>query len=214
MFLALILLVELYIRFAKSKPVNMLYELFYKYLILNGTASMPGIGNFGIEQVPATMDFENKKLNPPTQNIRLQSSEIATDTYSLYNYLAKELNINESEAARRFQEFTHDIQKQVAANGSVILPGIGRLKKDYNGYAVEHETESKQVLPDLWITKTQAANTGLLDVYANVQPSIIKQANFDNDSNRLIVKENEDYWWVIAIVLAIMGLGALLYYYI
>ncbi len=192
----------------------MLYELFYKYLILNGKASMPGIGTFGVEQVPATMDFENKKLNPPTQNIKLESSEIATDTYSLYNYLAKELNVNESEAARRFQEFTHDIQKQAATNGSIVLPGIGKLKRDYNGYSIDAETESKQVLPDLWITKTQAANTGLMDVYAAVQPSIIKKSKFDSEGDRLVVKEKEDYWWVIAIVLGIMGLGALLYYYI
>lgn len=192
----------------------MIYELFYKYLILNGKASMPEIGTFGVEQVPATMDYENKKLNPPTQNIRIESSSMATDAYSLYNYLAKELGINESEAARRFMEFTHDIQKQVATSGSVLLPGIGRLKRDFAGYSVEPETETKQVLPDLWITKTQAANTGLLDVYATAQPSIIKQANFDADTDRLVVKQSEDYWWVIAIVLAIMGLGALLYYYI
>ena len=192
----------------------MLYELFYKYLILNGRASMPHIGTYAIEQVPATMDYENKKLNPPTQSVHLESSEIATDTYSLYNYLAKELGVNESEAARRFQEFSHDIQKQVASNGSLFLPGIGRLKKDYNGYSIEPETESKQVLPDLWITKTQAATTSLMDVYAAVQPSIIKQTNFDINADRLVVKEKEDYWWVIAIVLGIMGLGALLYYYI
>ena len=192
----------------------MLYELFYKYLILNGRASMPNIGTYAIEQVPATMDFENKKLNPPTQSVHLESSEIATDTYSLYNYLAKELGVNESDAARRFQEFSHDIQKQVATSGSIVLPGIGRLKKDYNGYSIEPETESKQVLPDLWITKTQAASTSLMDVYAAVQPSIIKQSNFDSNVEKLSVKEKEDYWWVIAIVLGIMGLGALLYYYI
>ena len=95
-----------------------------------------------------------------------------------------------------------------------MLPGIGKLKRDYNGFSIEPETESKQVLPDLWITKTQAANTGLLDIYAAVQPSIIRQASIDVDADRLITKEKEDYWWVIAIVLAIMGLGALLYYYI
>lgn len=192
----------------------MLYELFYKYLILNGRASMPGIGTFGVEQVPATMDFENKKLTPPTQNIKIESYEIATDIYSLYNYLAKELGVNESEAARRFQEFTHDIEKQIAGSGTLLLPGIGKIRKEFSGYVVDAETESKQVLPDLWITKTQAATTNLMDIYANVQPSIIKQSNFDGNSEKLVTKEKEDYWWVIAIVLAIMGLGALLYYYI
>ncbi len=193
----------------------MLYELFYKYLILNGRASMPGIGTFGIEQIPSTMDYENKKLNPPTQSIRLESSEIATDTYSLYNYLAKELEINESEAARKFQEFTHDLQKQAASKGSVLLPGIGRLLKDaYYGYSIDGESESKQVLPDLWITKTQAANSGLMDVYSSDKPSILRHRATAQEFDKLIVKETEDYWWVIAIVLAIMGLGALLYYYI
>lgn len=193
----------------------MLYELFYKYLILNGKASMPGVGTFGVEQVPATMDYENKKLNPPTQNIKLESSEIATDTYSFYNYLAHELDINESEAARRFQDFTHDIQKQANANGSVLLPGIGRMKKDYNGlYTIESENDTKQVLPDLWITKTQAANTGLLDVYSTDQPSIIKRSKIESEVDSIAKKESEDYWWVFAIIIAIMGLGALLYYYI
>jgi len=175
---------------------------------------MPGIGTFGVEQIPATMDFENKKLTPPTQNIKLETNEIATDTYSLYNYLAKELNVNESEAARRFKDFTHDIEKQTAANGTLLLPGIGKLRKDYSGYVIDPETDSKQVLPDLWVTKSQAASTGLLDVYAQVQPSIIKQSKIESTTDRLVVTEKEDYWWVIAIVLAIMGLGALLYYYI
>lgn len=193
----------------------MLYELFYKYLILNGRASMPGIGTFGVEQVPATMDFERKKLNPPTQNIRLESFDIATDTYSLYNYLARELNVDESEAARRFQEFTHDIQKQANANVPVLLHGIGNLRKDIvNGFVVEPETDSKQVMQDLWISKTQAANTGLLDVYATGKPDTIKEYQSESKPENMIVKESEDYWWVIAIVLAIMGLGSLLYYYI
>ena len=193
----------------------MLYELFYKYLILNGRASMPGIGTFGVEQVPATMDFENKKLNPPTQNIRLESFDIATDTYSLYNYLARELKVDESEAARRFQEFSHDIQKQANANHTVLLPGIGKLRKDsVNGFVVDPETENKQVLQDLWISKTQAANTGLLDIYNTGKPNSIKEYQPENNPAKMIVKETDDYWWVIAIVLAIMGLGALLYYYI
>lgn len=194
----------------------MLYELFYKYLILNGTASMPGIGTFGVEQVPATMDFENKKLNPPSQNICLQSNEIATDTYSFYNFLASELNINESEAARRFQDFCHDIQKQVNNSGSVLLPGVGKLTKNASGfYAMQSENDTKQVLPDLWITKTQAATTGLLDVYSTEQPSIIKNSKIESEVDKLAtVAESEDYWWVFAIIIAIMGLGALLYYYI
>ncbi|MCX6208273.1 MAG: hypothetical protein NTZ59_01925 [Bacteroidetes bacterium] len=194
----------------------MLYELFYKYLILNGTASMPGIGTFGVEQMPATMDYENKKLNPPSQNIRLQSTEIATDIYSFYNYLASELNINESDAARRFQEFSHDIQKQLNASGSVLLPGIGIMKREVSGiYTMDSENDTKQVLPDLWITKTQAATTGLLDVYSTERPSIIKNSSVESDIDRITtVKESEDYWWVFAIIIAIMGLGALLYYYI
>lgn len=217
MFWALMLLQDLYIRLNNLKFADMLYELFYKYLILNGKASMPGIGTFGVEQVAATMDFENKKLNPPTQNIKLESTDIATDTYSFYNYLASELSINESEAARRFQDFTHSIQKQVNQNGSVLLHGIGNLKKNNFGvgFLLESEIETKQVLPDLYITKTQAANTNLLDVYSTAQPSIIKRAKIDGDTfSSTAVAEKQDYWWVFAIIIAIMGLGALLFYYI
>jgi hypothetical protein len=191
-----------------------MYELFYKYLILNGKNSLQGIGSFSVEQLPATMDLENKRLIPPSQNISIDSENVNSEDHYFVNYVSREMNITEDEAAKKFSEFASDMQKQVVNNGSVVMPGIGRLKKDFMGsYTIEPENESKQVLPDLWITKTQAANTGLLDVYQSGQPSIIRTNTQYKENDRLVIKEREDYWWVIAIVLAIMGLGALLFYY-
>lgn len=191
-----------------------MYELFYKYLLLNNKAYLPGVGSFAVTQTPASMDFENKKLIPPSQSIGLNATEVG-DNYFLYQFLSKELNISEAEAALKVDGFSKDIQAQANQHGSVLLPGIGRLKKGFMGsFDMETELENKEVLPDIWIDKSQAANTLLMEVYSNVTPGIIRREGIIEAPEVFAKPESEDYWWVYAIILAVMGLGALLYYYI
>lgn len=191
-----------------------MYELFYKYLLLNNKVYLPGIGNFALTQIPASMDFENKKLIPPSQSISLNASEIG-DNFYLHQFLSKELNVSDVEAALKIDSFSKDIQAQANQFGSVLLPGIGRLKKGFMGsFDLELEKENKEVLPDIWIDKSQASNTSLMEVYSNVTPGIIRREGIIEAPEVFAKPESEDYWWVYAIILAVMGLGALLYYYI
>lgn len=191
-----------------------MYELFYKYLLLNNKAYLPYVGSFSLTQIPASMDFENKKLIPPSQLINLNTAEVG-DTNPLYKYLSKELMVTEEEAAYKLDLFSKEIQEQINSYGSVLLPGLGRLKKSYIGtYDLEQERENKEILPDIWIDKSQAANTSLMEVYSNVTPGIIRREGIIESQEVFVKPETEDYWWVYAIILAVMGLGALLYYYI
>jgi len=194
-----------------------MFELFYKYLILNNQASLPGIGSFLVEQIPASMDFENKKLIPPSQKISLNNTENVEEVLSFQSFLNQELNIDNNQSWQKLTAFTENIQTQILSNGSLELPNIGKLAKNINGgftLNTSNSADNKQALTDLWINKSQAANTNFMDVYSDTMPTIIRRDNFVENNNVFINKESEDYWWVWAIVLAIMGLGALLYYYI
>ncbi|MFY8129002.1 MAG: hypothetical protein ACOVMM_11535 [Chitinophagaceae bacterium] len=194
-----------------------MFELFYKYLILNNKASLPGIGSFLVEQIPASMDFEHKKLIPPSQKISLNNNVNEQEVLSFQNFLTQELAVNNDESLQKLNTFTQTIQHQITSNGSLELPNIGKLVKNINGgfsLNTNISTENKQILSDLWINKSQAANTNFMDVYSDTMPTIIRRENFVENNAVFINKETEDYWWVWAIVLAIMGLGALLYYYI
>jgi hypothetical protein len=194
-----------------------MFELFYKYLILNNKASLPGIGSFLVEQIPASMDFENKKIIPPSQKISLTNLVNEHEVASFQNFLNQELSVSNDESLSKINAFTQNIQSQITSNGSLELPNIGKLIKNINGgfsLNTNNNSETKQVLSDIWINKSQAANTNFMDVYSDTMPTIIRRENFVENNSVFINKESEDYWWVWAIVLAIMGLGALLYYYI
>jgi hypothetical protein len=194
-----------------------MFELFYKYLILNNKASLPGIGSFLVEQIPASMDFENKKIIPPSQKISLTNLVNEHEVASFQNFLNQELSVSNDESLSKINAFTQNIQSQITSNGSLELPNIGKLIKNINGgfsLNTNNNNETKQVLSDIWINKSQAANTNFMDVYSDTMPTIIRRENFVENNSVFINKESEDYWWVWAIVLAIMGLGALLYYYI
>ncbi len=194
-----------------------MFELFYKYLIINNKASLPGIGSFLVEQVPASMDFENKKIIPPSQKISLSNIVNDQEVLSFQHFLNKELQVDAAESWQKLSSFAQTIQNQIASNGTLDLPNIGKLVKNISGgfsLNSNNSNEDNKVLNDIFINKSQAANTNFMEVYSDVMPTIIRRENFTENNDVFINKEAEDYWWVWAIVLAIMGLGALLYYYI
>lgn len=194
-----------------------MFELFYKYLIINNKASLPGIGSFLVEQVPASMDFENKKIIPPSQKISLSNIVNDQEVLNFQHFLNKELQVNAAESWQKLSSFAQTIQNQIASNGTLDLPNIGKLVKNISGgfsLNSNNSNEDNKVLNDIFINKSQAANTNFMEVYSDVMPTIIRRENFTENNDVFINKEAEDYWWVWAIVLAIMGLGALLYYYI
>jgi hypothetical protein len=53
-----------------------------------------------------------------------------------------------------------------------------------------------------------------VDVYDTAESTIITQEVEISSEQKIVVNKQEDYWWVYAIILALMGVGALLYYYI
>jgi len=190
-----------------------MYQLLYKYLILNKKVGIPGVGNFSIEEVPASMDFVSKQIAPPKEVINFTSEEVHADR-SFYNFLQKELNLTEVDAIKATSNFAHKVKEGIA-NGGVTMPGIGTLKTGYNGdhYFVS-ETKYNNYLPDIRLQSSLSTSIKATDVYDTGETRIITQDAETHDMEKIALKEKEDYWWVYAIVLALMGLGALLYYYI
>ncbi|MDE3235440.1 MAG: hypothetical protein KGO81_05745 [Bacteroidota bacterium] len=189
-----------------------MYELFYKYLILNKKAGIPGIGNFEVQSVPAHLDFVTKTISAPAQSIRFDTEKVSLDR-SFYNYLSRELNVNEIEAINQFNEFSHKL-KDIAVKGGVQLPGIGILHRSLDGEVSFREEKHDPVFTTIHLNASPAADANLVDLYGSGETRIITQDVPHEEEEKIVMKDKEDYWWVYAIVLALLGVGALLYYYI
>jgi len=194
-----------------------MYQLFYKYLILNHKVSVPGLGNFFVDSTPANMDFIHKKIMPPERVIGFKDDAVVLDK-PFIEYLKRELKLQDVDVLKSIQDFAHRI-RQGAEDGGITLPGVGKLQAGYDGN-LHFSPEINQEITNRAIDMENPAykHAKLIDVY-----------DYSGDSERMIMQhyvpkpgekeifhhgQKEDYWWVYAIVLAIMGMAALFYYYI
>lgn len=190
-----------------------MYEILYKYLILNNKISLPGIGSFFIESVPAKMNIVTNSLIAPARLVSF-TAEVDSIPNRFYEYLSREMQLNEIEAATKFNQFSNEL-KGSALNGGVTLPGLGKLQKNTEGTLFFMEEEKSDILwPEIKINNTTDINTNLIDVYNSGETKIITQEGIAPVEEKITREEDEDYWWVWAIILALCGIGALLYYYI
>jgi len=192
-----------------------MYDIFYRYLLLNHKASVPGIGSFMVEDIPAKMDYVTQTISAPKQEFKFESEATVNADKTFYFYLSKELKVNEVEAINKFNHFAQTV-KEGALNGGAVLPGLGTLKRSYDEvihFIPEYNYSKQSLLNNIQLQHSVVAEANLVDLYDPGDSRILKQEGAPEEE-KITTKEKEDYWWVYAIVLAILGLGALLYYYI
>ena len=101
-------------------------------------------------------------------------------------------------------------------DSGIQLPGIGLLKGNGEGnlHLISDELKNEG-LQTIYLDNSEiTANANLVDVYDSAESTIITQEVEIPADEKIIANKQEDYWWVYAIILALMGVGALLYYYI
>ncbi len=109
-----------------------MYGELYQYLILHKQLNIPGIGTFLLERKPANIDFVNKMADPPAYTVALHHGN-TTPSKNIFSWLASVLNISESDALNRFNDFALDVKDRVLAGDKLQWNGIGILSKGMAG---------------------------------------------------------------------------------
>ena len=168
-------------------------QYLYKFLVINGHLGIPQLGSFTIQQVPAYLDAASGLLYPPKPGIRFREADFPVPEKLFFDFLSCELGSDEEAAMQQFNEFSNQFRSQFQENGSVVLKGIGKLNRGEDGEVA--------FLPDN-------------DLSALLQPLQMEKAQMLSETNTEPKETQPDYWWFYAIILLILGLGALAYYYI
>ena len=199
---------ELYIRFKNLD--YLMYQLFYKYLILHKEANLPGLGTFYMERSPAKLDFGNKVIAPPAFEIGFNPAASVADQ-SFYSYLSTEQKIEEAEAIKNFGDFSYSVRKELDQNKFLELPRIGQmiinedgvlqfksLKQLHNFFpAVSTEIVTKPYVEEIISDNVVVGNPVTETVVTTETVPVVKK----------------DYWWIFAVILAVIAIGAICYYY-
>ena len=190
-----------------------MFQLFYKYLILNKKAIIPGLGVFYIGQKPARLDFANKVFTAPELQINLKDQPSVADN-KMCAFIARENGIGEPEAISHFNDFSNEIMKSLKENSKAELPGLGFLLQNGEGKIFFKPTNIlKDYFPDVAADRI---------IREHVEHAVlVRESNKTNAEMKEILMEDmrkfsgeKDNWWIFAIGLGIIGIATVVYYYL
>ena len=191
-------------------------QYLHKYLVLNKKLSIPDIGNLVIESNGAQLDSVNALLYAPSPTI-LFKQDIAKADKFFFDFLAQEMGIDEVVAIRSFHDYLYKIKSTLNTPQGSIIPGIGRLKKEDNGYILfSPEKNLQELLPQVKLGATYPIAKKETPFDYDKEHELSAQE--EDDIRELMGQETEeegaDNWWIYALILLLIGVGALLFYYV
>ncbi len=166
-----------------------MHDLVSKYLILHKKLTIPQVGNFTVEVGTASMDQENGLVLPPVTVVKFVQGAGETADKQFFRYLSEELVLDEVSAIRAFHDFSANLREAIQHHHTGILPGIGTVSAGEEGEFIFTQEAGLPHIPT-------AIPIGI-EMQEYIQEKIQK----------------DEYWLFFAIILMILGIGALLYYY-
>ncbi|MBL7759097.1 MAG: hypothetical protein JNK08_00205 [Sediminibacterium sp.] len=195
-------------------------QYLHKYLVLNQKLSIPDVGNLIIEPHGAQLDVNNGLLFAPAPALHFKQEPTATADKFFYDFLAQEMGVDEVVAIRSFHDYLYTVKSALNTPQGAHLSGIGQLRKENNGYILfTPETTLNELMPQVKLSpayQLPQKEVAPLPDDDDAHRELTEQE--EEDIRELLGQESQegkaDYWWVYAIILLLIGIGALLFYYV
>jgi hypothetical protein len=109
-----------------------MYAILNKYLFLNKSIPLPGLGTICLESQAASIDASTRSILPPTYRFRFDKFFDSPDK-DLFSYLSSQQNISDYEALRQYNDFAFSLRDRLNYFREAPWEGLGILKKDDTG---------------------------------------------------------------------------------
>ena len=106
--------------------IDLLSQMVYGLILENDSLSLPGLGCFVAEMVPATFTDRGYTINPPYRKLSFRCSGLS-DTLLVDLYAASN-NVDKQIAEKVLVEFLTELKAILFAKKTVVFPGLGRLR--------------------------------------------------------------------------------------
>jgi len=101
-------------------------------LLRNEQLVIPGLGTFKIIHRPAQISRTTQVLTPPAREI-VFDNQIKEGDNQLLLAVKKKFGLSETETAGAIKKYIHNLEDEIRSAGSVMLEGLGRIKRDSAG---------------------------------------------------------------------------------
>jgi nucleoid DNA-binding protein len=177
------------------------------YLFQHKTCPLPGLGTLSVLHSGAEADFTNKLIAAPKSFIEF--SETETDATGLLNYLSATSGGSTYEVSEALDHFCDDLRNKMTAQPDVQLESIGSFFVDASG-KINFKQEN---LPAAFAQAVFAERV----IHPDAEHQILVG---DKETTNTVMteflapkSETKDRWWIWAIVLALVGITAIVIYF-
>lgn len=106
--------------------IDLLAKMVKEVILDHDAVTLPGVGSFVAELVPASFADKGYTIHPPYRRLyfspRQGSDTLLTDLYARSN------NVSDSDATRILVEFLTEMKEVLKVRKTIVFPGLGRLR--------------------------------------------------------------------------------------
>jgi len=179
-------------------------DLLRRYFFSYHELSLPGIGTLQAKSVAAVLDFPERKILPPTYETVLIPFD-ATKFSLQVKWLGEMQNTDEQQVRQSLDTFSAEIQQAISRDASFLLDDICTLHQTASG-----EIQSNNLLNTGAFFKPQHAEKVIREQEAHMV-RVGETERTSTEMEAMLAEaspERKDYWWVAAILLLIVAVGA------
>ena len=107
--------------------IDLLSKMVKELILDNDEVTLPGVGCFVAEVVPASFSDRGYTVQPPYRRLYFRQRQDDTDTL-LSSFYARTNQIDEADARRVLSDFLSEMKSILEARKAVVFPGLGRLR--------------------------------------------------------------------------------------
>ncbi|MBO9155273.1 hypothetical protein ACFOTA_23890 [Chitinophaga sp. GCM10012297] len=183
----------------------MLQQYITEVLFKQQTCSLPQVGTFTIQHIPAHFSVVEQVLTPPRQQVSFETRW--EDDGSCLHWISQKENLIESVASLKLEKYLQEFRENLQSGQPIDLPNIGSLRLDPLGQV----RFTAQELPDAWqplelapVLRHDAAPKVLQGTTEVVNQEIVEytEAVLEDESR------GRFRWWWVVLPLALIGAGA------
>ncbi|MES2332437.1 MAG: hypothetical protein V4539_22715 [Bacteroidota bacterium] len=167
----------------------------YKYLVLYKHLCIPQLGSFVIQPQSARYDEGTGLLHGPSSTMVFTDTQVTVSEKIFFDFLANEMGVDDLTAIKLFHDFSYQFRNDLQEKGSVELKEVGSLTKEEDQIVFHPAHSVSELIPGVRLEKGM---------------SLIEE---NESTEEIDTAENKDPWWMYAIVLVMLGIGALIFYY-
>jgi len=106
--------------------VELLAKMIGQLVVDYDKVSLPGVGTFYVELMPASFSDKGFSMNPPYKT--LSFNQVQTDDSLLVDLYAQANNLQDEVARPYIVQFLQELKQVLIEKKTIILPGLGKLR--------------------------------------------------------------------------------------